>query len=45
MQTILQVEECIGIGAIGGLKKRQRALIAMVAKIKHYSHNYSVIDK
>ena len=35
MQTFLQVEECIGIGAFGGLKKRQGALIAKAAQSEH----------
>ena len=35
MQTFLQVEEFIGIGAIGALKKRQGALIAKATQSEH----------
>ena len=35
MQTFLQVEEFIGSGAIGDLKKRQETLIAMAAQSEH----------
>lgn len=33
--SLLKGEESIRIGAIGGVKKRQRALIAMKAKTEH----------